>query len=499
MKAQDLKNSILQLAIQGKLVAQDEHDEPAEVLYAKIQAEKQKLIKEGKIKKDKPLPPITEDEIPFSIPPTWKWVRLSNLGLINPRNNIPDEMEVSFIPMSCLYSEMNKSPNTNDKRLWKDLKKSYTHVAENDIALAKITPCFENGKSAIMTNLINGFGGATTEIHVFRSLGYLNLKYILLYLKSPTFMEYATKHMTGTAGQKRVPTEVFANYYFPLPPLEEQKRIVAKIEELKPLINQYDQAEQELSTLNDKFPEQLKKSILQLAIQGKLVPQDENDEPAEVLYTKIQAEKQKLIKEGKIKKDKTLPPITEDEIPFPIPPSWKWVRLGEIVKYIQRGKSPEYTDIKKVPVISQKCNQWNGLDISSVKFITERSLYNYNQERYLLTNDLLLNSTGTGTVGRVGIYYENLNPYHIAVADSHVTVVRPLWVSSKYLYNFFASPYIQLNIENLCDGSTNQIELALQTVKKILIPLPPLEEQHRIVAKVEELLQQCNKMNQLSV
>lgn len=232
MKTQDLKNSILQLAIQGKLVAQDKNDEPAEVLYAKIQAEKQKLIKEGKIKKDKPLPPITEDEIPFPIPPTWKWVQLSNLGLINPRNNIPDEMEVSFIPMSCLYSEMNKSPNTNEKRLWKDLKKGYTHVAENDIALAKITPCFENGKSAIMTNLINGFGGATTEIHVFRSLGYLNLKYILLYLKSPTFMEYATKHMTGTAGQKRVPTEVFANYYFPLPPLEEQHRIVAKVNEL---------------------------------------------------------------------------------------------------------------------------------------------------------------------------------------------------------------------------------------------------------------------------
>ena len=238
---EQLKKSILQYAIQGKLVAQDENGEPAEVLYAKIQAEKQKLIKEGKIKKDKPLPPITEDEIPFPIPPTWKWVRLSNLGLINPRNNIPDEMKVSFIPMSCLYSEMNKSPNTNDKRLWKDLKKGYTHVAENDIALAKITPCFENGKSAIMTNLINGFGGATTEIHVFRSLGYLNLKYILLYLKSPTFMEYATKHMTGTAGQKRVPTEVFANYYFPLPPLEEQHRIVAKVEELLQQCNKMNQ------------------------------------------------------------------------------------------------------------------------------------------------------------------------------------------------------------------------------------------------------------------
>lgn len=234
---EQLKKSILQYAFQGKLVAQDENDEPAEVLYAQIQAEKQKLIKEGKIKKEKTLPPITEDEIPFDIPETWKWVRLSDLGLINPRNNIPDEKEVTFIPMNCLYNEISKTPNTNNKKIWKDLKKGYTHVAENDIILAKITPCFENGKSAILKNLINGFGGATTEVHVFRSLGHLNLKYVLLYLKSPIFMGYATKHMTGTAGQKRVPTEVFANYYFPLPPLEEQNRIVAKIDELTSSLN----------------------------------------------------------------------------------------------------------------------------------------------------------------------------------------------------------------------------------------------------------------------
>ena len=234
---EQLKKSILQYAFQGKLVAQDENDEPAEVLYAQIQAEKQKLIKEGKIKKEKPLPPINPNELPFDIPETWKWVRLSDLGLINPRNNIPDEKEVTFIPMNSLYSEISKTPNTNNKKIWKDLKKGYTHVAENDIILAKITPCFENGKSAILKNLINGFGGATTEVHVFRSLGHLNLKYVLLYLKSPIFMGYATKHMTGTAGQKRVPTEVFANYYFPLPPLEEQNRIVAKIDELTSSLN----------------------------------------------------------------------------------------------------------------------------------------------------------------------------------------------------------------------------------------------------------------------
>ena len=494
MKAQDLKNSILQLAIQGKLVSQDENDEPAEVLYAKIQAEKQKLIKEGKIKKDKPLPPITEDEIPFSIPLTWKWVRLGSIFNHNTGKALNTSKQSGkyhkYLTTSNVYW------NSFNLDIIKEMKFNAEELEKYTVSKGDLLVCEggDVGRAAIW----NYEHDICIQNHIHKLRAFYQLEILFFYY---IFMSYKySSRIDGKGiGIKGLSSNVLHNLIIPLPPLEEQKRIVVKIEELEPLINQYNQAEQELSTLNDKFPEQLKKSILQYAIQGKLVSQDETDEPAEVLYAKIQAEKQKLIKEGKIKKDKPLPPITEDEIPFSIPPTWKWVRLGEIVKYIQRGKSPEYTDIKKVPVISQKCNQWNGLDISSVKFITERSLYNYNQERYLLTDDLLLNSTGTGTVGRVGIYYENLNPYHIAVADSHVTVVRPLWVSSKYLYNFFASPYIQLNIENLCDGSTNQIELALQTVKKILIPLPPLEEQHRIVAKVEELLQQCNKMNQLSV
>ena len=490
MKAQDLKKSILQLAIQGKLVAQDKNDEPAEVLYAKIQAEKQKLIKEGKIKKDKPLPPITEDEIPFPIPPTWKWVRLGDC--IDVRDGTHDSPKyvkngIPLVTSKCLSSgvlDISKANLISIEDANKINERSKVNV--KDILFAMIGSI---GNPIIVSQEPNF---CIKNMALFKNNKNIDEKFLFIF---SLYAQNEMRKIAQGAVQSFVSLSFIRNFLFPLPPLDEQKRIVARIEELEPLINQYDQAEQELSTLNDKFPEQLKKSILQYAIQGKLVAQDENDEPAEVLYTKIQAEKQKLIKEGKIKKDKPLPPITEDEIPFSIPPTWKWVRLGEIVKYIQRGKSPEYTDIKKVPVISQKCNQWNGLDISSVKFITERSLYNYNQERYLLTNDLLLNSTGTGTVGRVGIYYENLNPYHIAVADSHVTVVRPLWVSSKYLYNFFASPYIQLNIENLCDGSTNQIELALQTVKKILIPLPPLEEQHRIVAKVNNLLDACGRLS----
>ena len=249
----------------------------------------------------------------------------------------------------------------------------------------------------------------------------------------------------------------------------------------------------------------LKKSILQLAIQGKLVPQDPKDEPASKLLDKIRVAKQTLVKEGKIKKDKQESFIYKgddnnyyekigkdirnitDEIPFEIPDSWAWVRLGNICSYIQRGKSPKYSETRKIPVISQKCIQWSGFSIVPAKFITEESLKSYTTDRFLQDQDLLWNSTGIGTVGRVTVYYQAQNPYQIAVADSHVTVLRPLKISSQYLYLFLSSPEVQDIIEQVCDGSTKQKELALSTVKQYLISLPPLEEQKRIVKKIEEL------------
>ena len=310
MKAQDLKNSILQLAIQGKLVAQDENDEPAEILYAKIQAEKQKLIKEGKIKKDKPLPPITEDEIPFSIPPTWKWVRLEDIIFSVPTKNY--QILQSQIKQRGIYPVVSQSLKLVEGYSDDSTKLFYHNIPV--LIFGDHTKCLK----LINFNFIVGADGVKILSPYWNYTNYLYyaLSYFIINMKDRGY----SRHY-----------QFIKNKVLPLPPLEEQKRIVAKIEELEPLINQYDQAEQELSTLNDKFPEQLKKSILQYAIQGKLVAQDEHDEPAEVLYAKIQAEKQKLIKEGKIKKDKHLSPITEDEIPFPIPPTWKWVRLGEIV------------------------------------------------------------------------------------------------------------------------------------------------------------------------
>ena len=238
--------------------------------------------------------------------------------------------------------------------------------------------------------------------------------------------------------------------------------------------------------------QQLKNAILQLAIQGKLVPQDPNDEPASVLFEKIQAEKEKLIAEGKIKKTKKTcdkrPLDVEVDFPFEIPVSWEWVKLKDICSYIQRGKSPVYSDIREFPVISQKCIQWSGFDISVAKFIDENTLNKYSEDRFLQNNDILWNSTGLGTLGRVAIYKKQLNPFSLAVADSHVTVIRLINIRSDFLYLYLSSPSVQLYIESQSDGSTKQKELSQKTISNYLIPLPPLNEQKRIVAKIEELL-----------
>ncbi len=262
--------------------------------------------------------------------------------------------------------------------------------------------------------------------------------------------------------------------------------------------------------LDIALSKRLPKSILQEAIQGKLVPQIAEEGTAQELLKQIKLEKQKLVKEGKLKKTalsdsvifkgednryyeqtgKTVLDIT-DEIPFDIPDNWCWVKLIDICSYIQRGKSPKYSLEKKYPVVAQKCNQWSGFSIEKAQFIDPRTLSSYGEERLLEDKDLMWNSTGLGTLGRMAIYYSKLNPYELAVADSHVTVIRcyKRFVVAEYLYAYFSSYTVQSVIEDKSDGSTKQKELATSTIKHYLVPLPPLQEQERIVNKIDELLQ----------
>ena len=321
-------------------------------------------------------------------------------------------------------------------------------------------------------------------------------KYIKIFLESNFYWQQLSDVSMGT-GQSNVNGTNLSNLIIPLPPLAEQKRIVAQIERALEKVEAYAESYNKLQELDRAFPDKLKKSILQYAMQGKLVVQDPNDEPVEVLLEKIRAEKQKLYEEGKLKKkDLAEIVVTEGddsspykEVPYSIPKSWKWVKLNDITSYIQRGKSPKYSTIPKYPVIAQKCNQWSGFSIELAKFVSPDTVDSYQEERLLKDGDLMWNSTGLGTLGRLAIYSEVKNPYGWAVADSHVTIIRLLlkFIDYHFIYHFLASPIVQNVIEEQASGSTKQKELATTTVKNYLIPLPPLTEQQRIVSKISQV------------
>lgn len=236
MNAQDLKNSILQLAMEGKLVEQRQEEGTARELLQAIQEEKTRLVAEKKIKKTKPLSPVAEEEKPFDIPESWEWVRLGEITIINPKNHLDDNLEVSFIPMN-LISDGYCNHYDSLERAWKNVKKGYTHFAEGDIGVAKITPCFQNRKSVIFVNLLNHYGAGTTELTIVRPIRNLMNRFFLLWVfKSFYFINNGIKTFSGTAGQQRINKDYIKNFLLHLPPLAEQKRIVAKIEELLPLV-----------------------------------------------------------------------------------------------------------------------------------------------------------------------------------------------------------------------------------------------------------------------
>lgn len=248
-----LKQTLLQLAVMGKLVPQDPEDEPARELLKRIQAEKDKLIAEGKIKKDKPLPLISNEEKPFELPYGWEWTTLASISLINPRNNVEDNSSASFISMTMIGSGFNSSHN-QEIRLWKEIKQGFTHFAEGDIGVAKITPCFENSKACVFSGLVNGIGAGTTELHIVRRVNEtLVSRFVLAYFKSPQFLLIGEKRMTGTAGQKRLPKEFVESNPFPLPPLPEQHRIVTKVDELMTLCDQLKSRITQASQLQKKL------------------------------------------------------------------------------------------------------------------------------------------------------------------------------------------------------------------------------------------------------
>ncbi len=489
MNAQQLKNAILQEAIEGRLVPQDPNDEPASVLLDRIRTEKAQLVKEGKLKKkDLNETPITEDEKPFEIPESWEWVRVGDIsesfiGLTYKPSDVSDRgwtvLRSSNIQAGGLdYGDVIKVNINVPEKL---------HVCKNDIII-----CARNGskklvgKSAIVkeVNFPLTFGAFMA---ICRTPFY---QYMAMYLLSPLFFSQLRKE-SDTTTINQLTQKNFNKYLIPLPPLAEQQRIVAKIEELLPKVEEYGKAQEALDRLNAELPERLKKSILQEAIEGRLVPQDPNDEPASALLDRIRKEKAQLVKAGKLKKkDLDETPIAEDEKPFEIPESWKWVRLGNVTE-IARGGSPR--PIKEY--LTEDSNGLNWIKIGDAdkgeKYINsckeKIKLEGLKKTRMVHPGDFLL--TNSMSFGRP--YITNIEG---CIHDGWL-VISPLAgvFEQSYLYYALSSTFARKQFGSKVAGAVVQ-NLNSDKVADSILPLPPLAEQLRIVAKIEELLGAINAL-----
>lgn len=489
MNAQQLKNSILQEAIEGRLVPQDPNDEPASVLLDKIRKEKARLVMEGKLKKkDLEETPVSEDEIPFEIPESWKWCRVGDIS-------------ESYIGLTYKPSDVSnkgwivlRSSNIQDGNLdFCDIVKvdvdvpDKLHVRQNDIII-----CARNGSKKLVgkSALVKEVTEPTTFgafMAICRTTFY---RYVSMYLLSPLFFGQLRKE-SDTTTINQLTQKNFNKYLVPLPPLEEQHSIVAKIEELLPKVEAYGKAQEKLNKLNEELPERLKKSILQEAIEGRLVPQDPNDEPASVLLDKIRAEKKRLVKEGKLKKkDLEETPINEDEIPFEIPESWEWHRIGFIANLFTGNsiskdvKEKKYMNVKGRWYIATKdVNFDNTIDYDNGVYIPVSD-----EPKFKIANagSILMCIEG-GSAGR-----------KIGIIDRDVCFGNKLCCFNSYvIYNVFLYYYLQSSIfkEIFNDNKKGIIGgVSINMMAPLLIPLPPLAEQQRIVAKIEEVFKEIDKM-----
>ncbi len=503
MTAQQLKNSILLMAVQGKLVPQDPNDEPASVLLERIHAEKERLIKEKKIKREKnpsvifkgadntPYEKIGDevrslaDEVPFDIPDSWEWVRLSQIALVlngDRGKNYPSKEKLvsSGIPF---ISALNLDGNTvtNDANLLCVTEEQYNLLANGKLEKGDIVVCIRGslGKHA---KYPFEKGAIASSLVILRALcGDEALSdYIMMWLDSPAFFSEIRKYDNGTA-QPNLAAKSLEQFFVPIPPISEQKRILEKLDKLGSSLLSYDAAHSKSHLLAATFPEALKKSILQEAVQGKLVPQDPTDESAEALLERIRAEKQRLIKEGKIKKGKHESIIfrrdnshyekldgvercIDDELPFEIPENWCWCKIGTIFT-LQAGKNIQAAEIHENPFSgSYPCYGGNGI------------------------RGYVAGSNRTGDypiIGRQGALCGNINRAtgEFYATEHAVCVETYSQISVAWACLFLTA----LNL-NQYATATAQPGLAVANINEVYIPLPPLAEQHRIVQRIEELL-----------
>ena len=477
MTPEQLKASILQYAMEGKLVKQDPNDEPASELLKRIENEKAELIREGKIKKSKKLPAISNDEEPFDIPDSWEWIRLGNIcepiryGFTSSAKDNGNSKLVRITDIQNNNVNWNNVPFCDVPKVkLKDLQ-----LKTNDILIARTGGTV--GKSFVVKNISEVAVFASYLIRI-RLIDNELIDFVKYFLDSPYYWQMISLKQSGT-GQPNVNATKLSEILIPIPPIEEQKRIVAKIEKLMPLVAEYAESYNRLQKIDNEFEDKLKQSVLQYAMEGKLVKQNSSDEPASELIKKIENEKAELVKEGKIKKSKKLAAITDDEKPFDIPDSWEWVRLDTVLD-VRDGThdTPKYVK-NGIPLITSK-NISNGhLDFSNIKYISEKDFTEINKRSNVEKGDIIF-----AMIGSIG------NPV-IVDTDRKFGIknVALLKNINHSLDMNFVLHYLYL-LENLwiknASGAVQKF-ISLKKIRSSLIPFPPLEEQRRIVEKVEEL------------
>lgn len=489
MTPQELKNSILQRAIQGKLVEQRAEEGTAEELYQQIQQEKQRLIKEKKIKKEKPLPEIAEDEVPFDIPESWKWVRWGELSesiQYGYNASAQEKGDIRMVRISDIQDNRVIWDSVPFCSIDDDDIPTYL-LEENDILFARTGGTV--GKSFLVQNVPVKAIYAGYLIRT-RYSNRLSPKYMKFFMESSLYWTQLKNGTIATA-QPNCNGKTLSKMILPLPPLAEQYRIVAKIEELMPLVDRYEKAWGRLEDFNKRFPVDMQKSILQTAIQGKLVEQRKEEGTGEELYQQIQAEKQQLIKEKKIKKGKPLPEIAEDEVPFDVPESWKWIRLGELTEIITSGSrdwAKYYSD--KGDIFLRMGNLSRNSFQLRLDKIQRVSLPNSaeGQRTSLQEGDLLFSITGE--VGMLGLIPKNFGTAYI---NQHTAMIRFIaTLRNRYIPYLLMTDYAQKFYNGNQHGIKNSFRL--DTIALLPVPFPPLAEQKRIVAKLEVVLPLCERL-----
>ena len=487
MTPEQLKASILQYAIQGKLIEQRPEEGTGEELYQQIVKNRELLIERKVIKRDKRTETaIDPNAIPFDVPENWKWVTLGSIlnKLTDGTHKTPKYTTdgIKFVSVKDMSNGVLSLENTK-----------FISEEEHQELYARCNP--EKGDillSKVGTTGVPAIVNTTEQFSLFVSVALLkfdreciDLKFLYYMLMSPLVQTQATENTRGV-GNKNWVLDAIANTMVVLPPLAEQKRIVIKVEELLPYVDRYAAAYEKLEQFNAKFPEDMKKSILQYAIQGKLVEQRPEEGTGAELYKQMQAEKQRLIKEKKIKKEKPLAEITDDEIPFDIPETWIWIRVGDVGSW-GSGATPPRTNPAyyggSIPWL--KTGDLNDGFIKEVpEFITELALEK---------TSVRLNPVGSVLMAMYGATIGKLGILEIPVTTNQAccACIPYAGMYNKYLFYYLMS--MRQTYIGMAEGGA-QPNISKEKIVNSILPLPPLEEQHRIVAKLEEILPLCARL-----